>query len=225
MGLNRVEIADLSGQAEPPRPRVCLRRACSLDGLRLISATGAFQPAGVNYTAPVVTAVAAPPPHALSRHRLKPPGAGSCPPGTSLPLSAFRSGFALPPCPASCPAPDCACPAAWTWQRRLSARTDATGRHLRDCKDERRRTKACQKGCQRRDLRRCWRKSFLLADGATGTNLFAMGLESGEAPGYRLLEHPDRVQALHVLCRGWQRPVPDQHLRRYPAPASAPWPR
>ena len=26
---------------------------CSLDGLRLISATGAFQPAGVNYTAPV----------------------------------------------------------------------------------------------------------------------------------------------------------------------------
>ncbi len=25
-------------------------------------------------------------------------------------------------------------------------------------------------------------KSFLLADGATGTNLFAMGLESGEAP-------------------------------------------
>ena len=40
-------------------------------------------------------------------------------------------------------------------------------------------------------------KSFLLADGATGTNLFAMGLESGEAPEAWLLEHPDRVQALH----------------------------
>ena len=40
-------------------------------------------------------------------------------------------------------------------------------------------------------------KSFLLADGATGTNLFAMGLESGEAPEAWILEHPDRVQALH----------------------------
>ena len=40
-------------------------------------------------------------------------------------------------------------------------------------------------------------RGALLADGATGTNLFAMGLESGEAPEAWLLEHPDRVQALH----------------------------
>ena len=40
-------------------------------------------------------------------------------------------------------------------------------------------------------------RGYLLADGATGTNLFAMGLESGEAPEAWLLEHPDRIQALH----------------------------
>jgi 5-methyltetrahydrofolate--homocysteine methyltransferase len=38
---------------------------------------------------------------------------------------------------------------------------------------------------------------ILLADGATGTNLFAMGLTSGDAPEMWNLEHPDRVQALH----------------------------
>lgn len=37
----------------------------------------------------------------------------------------------------------------------------------------------------------------LLADGATGTNLFAMGLASGEAPEIWNLEHPDRIRALH----------------------------
>ena len=40
-------------------------------------------------------------------------------------------------------------------------------------------------------------KRTLLADGATGTNFFAMGLESGEAPEVWNLEHPDRVRALH----------------------------
>jgi 5-methyltetrahydrofolate--homocysteine methyltransferase len=38
---------------------------------------------------------------------------------------------------------------------------------------------------------------LLLADGATGTNLFAMGLTSGDAPELWNLEHPDRVRALH----------------------------
>ncbi len=38
---------------------------------------------------------------------------------------------------------------------------------------------------------------ILLADGATGTNLFAMGLTSGDAPEMWNLEHPDRVRALH----------------------------
>ena len=37
----------------------------------------------------------------------------------------------------------------------------------------------------------------LLADGATGTNLFAMGLTSGDAPELWNFEHPDRVQQLH----------------------------
>jgi len=38
---------------------------------------------------------------------------------------------------------------------------------------------------------------ILLADGATGTNLFAMGLTAGDAPEMWNLEHPDRVRALH----------------------------
>lgn len=37
----------------------------------------------------------------------------------------------------------------------------------------------------------------LLADGATGTNYFAMGLTSGHPPELWNVEHPERVQALH----------------------------
>jgi 5-methyltetrahydrofolate--homocysteine methyltransferase len=37
----------------------------------------------------------------------------------------------------------------------------------------------------------------LLADGATGTNYFAMGLESGEPPEFWVTDHPDRVVSLH----------------------------
>ena len=37
----------------------------------------------------------------------------------------------------------------------------------------------------------------LLADGATGTNLFAMGLTSGDSPELWNAEHPDRIQSLH----------------------------
>jgi methionine synthase I (cobalamin-dependent) len=37
----------------------------------------------------------------------------------------------------------------------------------------------------------------LLADGATGTNLFAMGLTSGDSPEIWNAVHPDRTQALH----------------------------
>jgi 5-methyltetrahydrofolate--homocysteine methyltransferase len=40
-------------------------------------------------------------------------------------------------------------------------------------------------------------KGVLLADGATGTNLFAMGLESGNAPELWNEEHPDRIERLH----------------------------
>lgn len=40
-------------------------------------------------------------------------------------------------------------------------------------------------------------KGVLLADGATGTNLFAMGLEAGEAPEMWNENHPDRIVKLH----------------------------
>ena len=36
-------------------------------------------------------------------------------------------------------------------------------------------------------------KSHILADGATGTNLFAMGLETGDPPEPWNLEHKDRI--------------------------------
>ena len=40
-------------------------------------------------------------------------------------------------------------------------------------------------------------RDWLLADGATGTTLFAMGLTSGEAPELWNAEHPDRIRRLH----------------------------
>ena len=40
-------------------------------------------------------------------------------------------------------------------------------------------------------------KGYLLADGATGTNLFLMGLESGHPPELWNIEHPDRVLKNH----------------------------
>jgi methionine synthase I (cobalamin-dependent) len=40
-------------------------------------------------------------------------------------------------------------------------------------------------------------RPWLLADGATGTNYFQMGLESGDAPEMWNFEHPERVRSLH----------------------------
>lgn len=40
-------------------------------------------------------------------------------------------------------------------------------------------------------------KGWLLADGATGTNYFAMGLRSGEPPENWNFDHPERVRDLH----------------------------
>jgi 5-methyltetrahydrofolate--homocysteine methyltransferase len=40
-------------------------------------------------------------------------------------------------------------------------------------------------------------KGVLLADGATGTNLFAEGLEAGEAPEVWNFEHPDKIATHH----------------------------
>ena len=42
-------------------------------------------------------------------------------------------------------------------------------------------------------------REWLLADGATGTNLFNMGLEAGEPPEMWNVDHPKRIAA---LCRG-----------------------
>ncbi|MGF7162299.1 5-methyltetrahydrofolate--homocysteine methyltransferase [Rhodoligotrophos appendicifer] len=40
-------------------------------------------------------------------------------------------------------------------------------------------------------------RPWLLADGATGTNYFQMGLQSGDAPEFWNVDHPDRVRSLH----------------------------
>ena len=40
-------------------------------------------------------------------------------------------------------------------------------------------------------------RDWILADGATGTNLFNMGLESGEAPEIWNDQHPDRIHHLY----------------------------
>jgi 5-methyltetrahydrofolate--homocysteine methyltransferase len=40
-------------------------------------------------------------------------------------------------------------------------------------------------------------RDWLLLDGATGTNLFAAGLESGEAPEFWNIDYPDRIRTLH----------------------------
>ncbi len=41
-------------------------------------------------------------------------------------------------------------------------------------------------------------RDWLLADGATGTNLFNMGLSAGDAPEFWNVEHIDRVQLLYA---------------------------
>ncbi|WP_226780662.1 betaine--homocysteine S-methyltransferase [Oceaniglobus trochenteri] len=40
-------------------------------------------------------------------------------------------------------------------------------------------------------------KPYILADGATGTNLFNMGLQSGDAPEFWNVDHPDRIRTLY----------------------------
>jgi len=40
-------------------------------------------------------------------------------------------------------------------------------------------------------------KQHILADGATGTNLFAMGLETGDPPEPWNVNHAERIRALH----------------------------
>src|SRR6056297_2701055 len=40
-------------------------------------------------------------------------------------------------------------------------------------------------------------QGWILADGATGTNLFNMGLEAGDAPEFWNVDHPDRIEKLY----------------------------
>ena len=40
-------------------------------------------------------------------------------------------------------------------------------------------------------------RPWLLADGATGTNYFQMGLTSGDSPELWNFDHPERVNVLH----------------------------
>jgi 5-methyltetrahydrofolate--homocysteine methyltransferase len=40
-------------------------------------------------------------------------------------------------------------------------------------------------------------RDWILADGATGTNLFNMGLMSGDAPEFWNVDHPDRIKTLY----------------------------
>ncbi len=40
-------------------------------------------------------------------------------------------------------------------------------------------------------------RGVLMADGATGTNLFAAGLQTGDAPELWNIDHPDRITTLH----------------------------
>jgi 5-methyltetrahydrofolate--homocysteine methyltransferase len=43
-------------------------------------------------------------------------------------------------------------------------------------------------------------RDWILADGATGTNLFNMGLSSGDAPEMWNVEHPDRIKKLYAMA-------------------------
>ena len=43
-------------------------------------------------------------------------------------------------------------------------------------------------------------RDWILADGATGTNLFNMGLESGDAPEMWNDQHPDRITKLYQMA-------------------------
>jgi len=40
-------------------------------------------------------------------------------------------------------------------------------------------------------------RPWLLADGATGSNLFERGLQSGDAPELWNADHPERIRDLH----------------------------
>ena len=63
-------------------------------------------------------------------------------------------------------------------------------------------------------------KSYILADGATGTNLFSMGLQTGDAPEFWNADHPDRVSRHYESCLLYTSPGPrDLSTSRMPSSA------
>ena len=66
------------------------------------------------------------------------------------------------------------------------------------------------------------RNRVLLADGATGTNLFAAGLTAGDPPDLWNIERPDAISGHYRLVRrGRRRRHPHQHFWRQRAAAEA----
>jgi 5-methyltetrahydrofolate--homocysteine methyltransferase len=65
-------------------------------------------------------------------------------------------------------------------------------------------------------------RDWLMADGATGTNLFNMGLSAGEPPEFWNVERPDDIRMLYrnAVAAGSDH-VPDQHFRRQCGAAEA----
>ena len=65
-------------------------------------------------------------------------------------------------------------------------------------------------------------RDWLLADGATGTNLFNMGLMAGDAPEFWNVDAPEKIIALYSRGdRRRQRSLSDQYLRRQRLAAEA----
>jgi 5-methyltetrahydrofolate--homocysteine methyltransferase len=61
-------------------------------------------------------------------------------------------------------------------------------------------------------------RDWLMADGATGTNLFNMGLESGEPPEFWNTDRPDNIRKLYAARsrrgRTSSSPTPSAATRR-----------
>ena len=65
-------------------------------------------------------------------------------------------------------------------------------------------------------------RDWLLADGATGTNLFNMGLQSGDAPELWNADEPEKIRTLYRgAVEARVGPVPDQYIRRQCQPPEA----
>ena len=61
-------------------------------------------------------------------------------------------------------------------------------------------------------------KGYLVLDGAMGSNLFLLGLISGDSPEAWNLEHPDRVKKVHqAFVQSGSDIITYQHIWRKPS--------